>query len=56
MEAAGDDYLGGFISYFDQSLGKKHYYGKNLPLLQKVKARYDPENAFSRAKGISEKE
>lgn len=55
MKAAGSDYLGGYINYFDMSLGKKHYYGDNLKKLKKIKAKYDPENRFQRAKGISQK-
>ena len=52
IEAAGDDYLGGYINYFDSSLPKERYYGDKLPRLKRVKEKYDPENTFRREKGI----
>ena len=53
-EAAGKDYLGGYINYLDLTLEKEYYYDEGLARLKKIKAKYDPENLFRRAKGIQE--
>lgn len=55
IEAAGENYLGGYINYLDDSLRKKRYYGKNLHKLKKLKEKYDPDNVFRRIKGIKSK-
>lgn len=56
MEAAKEDYLGGYINYFDLSLPKEKYYGDKLPRLKALKVKNDPLNFFTRAKGILEED
>ena len=51
-KAAGRYYLGGYINYFDTTLPKKYYYGRNLKRLSNIKRKYDRKNVFKRQKGI----
>ena len=44
---------GSYIDYMDPALSAKAYYGDNLSRLCSVKCKYDPENFFHFAQGIS---
>lgn len=44
-----------YVNYCDRDLGQdfaKAYWAENLPRLQKIKAQYDPHNAFKHAQSI----
>mmetsp|Transcript_18261 Transcript_18261/g.26783 ORF Transcript_18261/g.26783 Transcript_18261/m.26783 type:complete len:522 (-) Transcript_18261:207-1772(-) len=47
-----NDYLGPYWNYFDSTADKKDYYGKAFKEVMKIKDIYDPDNLFTKIKGI----
>ena len=48
QEAAGDNYLGGYINYDDLAVAnyEKIFFGGNLERLSELKRKYDPNGLF----------